>query len=135
MDNLFIFGIISLIVIFLAIILFIHRQNHTIHKIKPTIVTPSYWITPTGRSWYPPPHRYPYLYSSPTLYQSNYLRYYNNLNNPNQYNYKKSKKQSKYKYYKEPSSSPSPPSARYVKSINSSKISKQPKSITVEQFL
>ena len=112
MDNLFIFGIILLIVLFLAIIFFIHRQNHTIHKIKPTIITPSYWITPTGRSWYPPSNRYPYLYSSPIVYRSNSST-----------------------YYKEPSSSPKPPSARYVKSINFSKIPKQPKSMIIEQFL
>lgn len=119
MDNLFIFGIISLIIIFLAIISLIHKQNPTIHKIKPTIVTPSYWITPTGDSWYPPPHRYSYLYSSPTVYRPNYLGYYNKSNN--RHNYKKSKKHLKYKYYKEPSTTI--PAARYVKSINSSKIS------------
>jgi hypothetical protein len=32
MDNLFIFGILLLIVMFLAIIYLIHRQNHAIHK-------------------------------------------------------------------------------------------------------
>lgn len=132
MDNLFIFGILLLIVMFLAIIYLIHRQNHAIHKIKPTIIRPSYWITPTGRSWYPPPHRYPYLYSSAPSYQSNYQRYYNNLNNSYRYNRKKSKRRSKYKYYKQPQS---PRAARYIKSINSSKISKQPKSIDIEQFL
>lgn len=27
------------------------------HKIKPKIVRPAYWITPTGPSWKPPAHR------------------------------------------------------------------------------
>lgn len=104
MDNIFIIGIIIFVhSIFLAIIFLIHRQNHTIHKIKPTI------ITPTGSSWYHSSNRYHYLYSSPTVYQSNSS-----------------------KYYKQPSSSPKPPSDRYVKSINFSKIPKQSKSMKIE---
>jgi hypothetical protein len=77
MDNLFILSSILLIIVIIAIFFPIHRHTHTIHKIHPTIVRPSYWITPTGPSWYPPRHRYHYQYSSGPSYRN----YYRNLNN------------------------------------------------------
>ena len=77
MDNLFILSSILLIIVVIAIFFPIHRHTHTIHKITPTVVRPSYWITPTGPSWYPPRHRYHYQYSSGPSYRN----YYRNLNN------------------------------------------------------
>jgi hypothetical protein len=78
MDNLSILISILLIIVVLLIFFPIHRHTHTVHKIHPTIVRPSYWITPTGPSWYPPRHRYNYQYSSGPSYR-NYYRDLNNL--------------------------------------------------------
>ena len=77
MDNLFFFSSILLIIVIFAIFFPINKHTHTIHKIHPTIVRPSYWITPTGPSWYPPRHRYNSYYNSTPSYR----HYYRNLNN------------------------------------------------------
>lgn len=52
MDYIVIASIILTIVIIIAV--FSSPKTNKIHKKRPVIVRPSYWITPTGPSWNPP---------------------------------------------------------------------------------
>ena len=48
-------------ILLLTILLIGHRLTKKInhqHSQPPTIISPSYWITPNGRSWYPPHHHH-----------------------------------------------------------------------------
>jgi hypothetical protein len=91
MDNLFIISGLLLIVVIFAIFFPIYKHN-TVHKTTPVIVRPSYWITPTGPSWYPRRHRYHHEYTSGPSYR----HYYRNLNNLYRTNDNNRKKQRRY---------------------------------------
>ena len=45
-------GILSVVILILLFRPTVYKK-----KVKPTVITPSYWITPTGPSWKPPKHR------------------------------------------------------------------------------
>jgi len=118
MDNLFILSGLLLIVVIFAIFFPIHRHN-TVHKNRPVIVRPSYWITPTGPSWYPPRHRYHYEYTSGPSYR----HYYRHLNNLYRRNDNNRRRKQRYNTYPTP-----PPNTRHNKSP---KLTKAPKAAKV----
>ena len=47
-------GILSVVILVLLFRPIVYKK--TVKHIKPTVVTPSYWITPSGPSWNPPKH-------------------------------------------------------------------------------